>query len=49
MIISGRIINEENVGKYFAVVNDLIVKGRGASTLTIDNERDLKGVYNPIS
>ena len=35
VMISGRITNPEQAGKYFAAVNDVVVKGCGAKTLTV--------------
>ena len=48
MIISGRITNPEQAGKYFAAVND--VKGCGAKTLKVDYEKDVRiGYDQPFS
>ena len=45
-MISGRIINPEQVGKYFAEVNDVVVKRCGAKTLTVDYETDVREGYD---
>ena len=48
LIISGRITNPEQAGKYFAAVND--VKGCGAKTLKVDYEKDVRiGYDQPFS
>ena len=44
-MISGRITNPEQAGKYFVEVNDVVVKGCGAKTLTIDYETDIREGY----
>ena len=46
VIISGRITNQEQAGKYFARVNDVVVKGCGAKTLTVDYETDIREGYD---
>ena len=46
VIISGRITNPEQAGKYFARVNDVVVKGCGAKTLTVDYKTDVREVYD---
>ena len=46
VMISGRITNPEQAGKYFAEVNDVVVKGCGAKTLTIDYETDIREGYD---
>ena len=38
VMISGRITNPEQAGKYFEAVNDVVVKGCGAKTLSVDFE-----------
>ena len=45
VMISGRITNPEQAGNYFAEVNDVVVKGCGAKTLTVDNETDVREGY----
>ena len=46
VMIYGRITNPEQASKYFAEVNDVVVKGRGAKTLTIDYETDVREWYD---
>ena len=46
VMISGRIINPEQVGKYFEAVNDVVVKGCGAKTLSVDFENDVREGYD---
>ncbi len=46
VIISGRITNPKQANKYFAAVNDVVVKGCGARTLTVDYETDVKEGYD---
>ena len=46
VMISGRITNPEQAGKYFAKVNDVVVKGCGAKTLTVDYETDVREGYD---
>ena len=46
VMISGRITNPEQAGKYFAAVNDVVVKGCGAKTLTVDYETDVREGYD---
>ena len=46
VIISGRITNPEQAGKYFAEVNDVVFKGCGAKTLTVDYETDVREGYD---
>ena len=46
VMISGRITNPEQAGKYFAEVNDVVVKGCGAKTLTVDYETDVREGYD---
>ena len=41
-IISGRITNPEQANKYFDKVNEVVVKGCGATTLTVDTDTDIK-------
>ena len=45
-MISGRIINPEQAGKYFTTVNDVVLKGCGAKTLTVDYETDIRWGYD---
>ena len=40
VIISGRITNPEQAGKYFAKINDVVVKGCGAKTLSVNYKTD---------
>ncbi len=46
VMISGRIINPEQAGKYFARVNDVVVKGCGAKTLLVDYKTDVREGYD---
>ena len=46
VIISGRITNPEQANKYFAAVNDVVVRGCGATTLTVDYETDVREGYD---
>ena len=46
VMISGRITNPEQAGKYFEAVNDVVVKGCGAKTLTVDYETDVREGYD---
>ena len=46
VMISGRITNQEQAGKYFDAVNDVVVKGCGAKTLSIDYETDVREGYD---
>ena len=46
VMISGRITNTEQASKYFAEVNDVVVKGCGAKTLTVDYETDVREGYD---
>ena len=46
VMISGRITNPEQAGIYFAEVNDVVVKGCGAKTLTVDYETDVREGYD---
>ena len=46
VMISGRITNPAQAGKYFAVVDDVVVKGCGAKTLTVDYETDVREGYD---
>ena len=39
-------LNPEQAGKYFAAVNDVLVKGCGAKTLTVDYETDVREGYS---
>ena len=45
VMISGRIINPEQAGKYFEAVNDVVVKSCGAKTLSVDIETDVRDGY----
>ena len=50
VMISGRITNPEQAIKYFAEVNDVVVKGCGAKTLTVDYETDvIEGYEGPFA
>ena len=44
-MISRRITNPQQAGKYFEEVNDLVVKGCGAKTLTVDYKTDVREGY----
>ena len=46
VMISGRITNPQQADKYFAKVNDVVVKGCGAKTLTVDYETDVREGYD---
>ena len=46
VMISGRITNPEQASNYFAEVNDVVVKGCGAKTLTVDYETDVREGYD---
>ena len=46
VMISGKITNPEQAGKYFAEENDVVVKGWGAKTLTVDYETDVREGYD---
>ena len=46
VMISGRITNPEQAGKYFEAVNDVVVKGCGAKTLLVDFETDVREGYD---
>ena len=45
VVIAGRITNPEKAGKYFARVNDVVVKGCGARTLLVDYKTDVREGY----
>ena len=45
-MISGRISNPEQAGKYFARVNYVAVKGWGAKTLSVDYKTDVREGYD---
>ena len=45
-MISGRITNPEQAGKYFAKLNDVVVKGCGAKTLSVDYKTDVREEYD---
>ena len=46
VMISGKITNPEQAGKYFEAVNDVVVKGCGAKTLSVDFETDVREGYD---
>ena len=46
VMISGRITNPEQAGKYFAKLNDVVVKGCGAKTLSVDYKTDVREEYD---
>ncbi len=46
VMISGRVTNPEQAGKYFSKVNDVVVKGCGAKTLSVDFETDVREGYD---
>ena len=46
VMISGRITNLEQAGKYFAAANDVVVKGCGAKSLSDDHETDVREGYD---
>ena len=46
VMISGRITNPEQAAKYFEAVNDVVVKGCGAKTLSVDFETDVREGYD---
>ena len=46
VMISGRITNPEQAGKYFEAVNDVVVKGCGAKTLSVDFKTDVREGYD---
>ena len=46
VMISGRVTNPEQAGKYFEAVNDVVVKGCGAKTLSVDFETDIREGYD---
>ena len=48
VMISGRITNPEQAGKYFEAVNDVVVKGCGAKTLSVDFETDVREGYDGL-
>ena len=45
-MIFGRITNPEQAGKYFAKINDVVVKGCGAKTLSVDYKTDVREGYD---
>ncbi len=45
VMITGKITNPEQAGKYFAKVNDVVVKGCGARTLLVDYKTDVREGY----
>ena len=46
VMISGRITNPEKADKYFEAVNDVVVKGCGAKTLSVDYKTDVREGYD---
>ena len=46
VMISGRVTNQGQAGKYFSTVNDVVVKGCGAKTLSVDFETDVREGYD---
>ena len=46
VMIFGRITNPEQAGKYFAKINDVVVKGCGAKTLSVDYKTDVREGYD---
>ena len=46
VMISGRITNPEQAGKYFEAVNNVVVNGCGAKTLLVDFETDVREGYD---
>ena len=42
VMIFGRITNQEQAGKYFAKINDVVVKGCGTKTSSDDFKTDVK-------
>ena len=46
VVIAGRITNPEQASKYFARVNDVVVKGCGAKTLSVDYKTDVREGYD---
>ena len=46
VMISGRITNLEQANKYFEKVNEVVVKGCGATTLTVDTDTDIREGYD---
>ena len=46
VMISGRITNPEQAGKYFARLPDIVLKGCGAKTLSVDYETDVREGYD---
>ena len=46
VMISGRITNPEQAGKFFKAVNDVVVKGCGAKTLSVDFKTDVREGYD---
>ena len=45
-MISCSITNLEQAGKYFAEINDVVVKGCGAKTLSVDYKTDVRERYD---
>jgi uncharacterized protein (DUF1330 family) len=45
-MISGGITNPEQAGKYFGKINDVVVKGCGAKTLSVDYKTDVREGYD---
>ena len=46
VMISGRIKNPEQAEKYFARVGDVVLKGCGAKSLSVDYETDVREGYD---
>ena len=46
VMISGRITNMEKAQKYFEKVEEIVINGCGASTLSIDFETDVREGYD---
>ncbi len=47
VVISGMITNPEQAGKYFAIINDVVVKGCGAKTLSVGyKKKDVREGYD---
>ncbi len=46
VMIFGRITNPEQAGKYFAKINDIVVKGCGAKTLSVDYKTNVRERYD---
>ena len=46
VMISGRITNPEQAVKYFEAVNDVVIKGCGAKTLSVEFRTDVREWYD---